>query len=59
MTVVNPGGDAGTHGAITGGMAGALHGYEAIPKRWTDVVRVHAHLLGLADSLYRWQYPDG
>lgn len=31
---VNMGGDADTIGAITGGLAGALYGYERIPLRW-------------------------
>lgn len=35
VKAVNLGGDADTIGAITGGLAGALYGYEAIPKRWT------------------------
>lgn len=34
VKAVNLGGDADTIGAITGGLAGALYGYEAIPKRW-------------------------
>ena len=35
VKAVNLGGDADTIGAITGGLAGALYGYEAIPERWT------------------------
>ena len=31
---VNRGGDADTIGAITGGLAGAYYGYNAIPQRW-------------------------
>lgn len=34
VAAVNIGGDADTIGAITGGLAGALYGYEAIPVRW-------------------------
>ena len=34
VEAVNRGGDADTIGAITGGLAGAYYGYEAIPKRW-------------------------
>lgn len=33
---VNHGGDADTIAAITGSLAGALYGYEAIPQRWVD-----------------------
>lgn len=34
VTAVNMGGDADTIGAIAGGLAGALYGYEEIPVRW-------------------------
>jgi len=34
VEVVNRGGDADTTGAILGMIAGALHGVEAIPRRW-------------------------
>ena len=33
---VNHGGDADTIAAITGSMAGALYGFEAIPQRWIN-----------------------
>lgn len=36
IMAVNAGGDADTIAAITGSMAGALYGYEAIPQRWID-----------------------
>ena len=36
VKAVNLDGDADTIGAITGGLAGALYGFEAIPKRWTN-----------------------
>lgn len=35
---VNQGGDADTIGAIAGGLAGAIYGYEAIPQRWIDAL---------------------
>ena len=31
---VNLGGDADTNGAITGGLAGAIYGFSAIPEDW-------------------------
>lgn len=34
VKAVNLGGDADTIGAITGGLAGALYGFDAIPNRW-------------------------
>lgn len=36
IDVVNRGGDADTTGAITGMLAGACYGMEAIPKRWLE-----------------------
>lgn len=36
IKAVNRGGDADTIGAITGGLAGAMYGYQAIPQRWKD-----------------------
>lgn len=36
INAVNHGGDADTIAAITGSMAGALYGYEAIPQRWIE-----------------------
>ena len=38
ITAVNLGGDADTIGAITGGLAGAYYGYDAIPQRWIDTL---------------------
>ena len=38
VKAVNLGGDADTIGAITGGLAGALYGYEAIPVRWKSFI---------------------
>lgn len=36
IKAVNLGGDADTIGAITGGIAGALYGYSAIPRDWKE-----------------------
>ena len=36
IEAVNRGGDADTIGAITGGLAGAYYGYDAIPEEWID-----------------------
>lgn len=36
IKAVNHGGDADTIAAVTGSLAGALYGYDAIPKRWID-----------------------
>lgn len=36
VNAVNDGGDADTIAALTGGIAGAYFGYDAIPKEWID-----------------------
>ena len=38
VKAVNLGEDTDTVGAITGSLAGALYGYEAIPERWKNVL---------------------
>ena len=38
LKAVNLGGDTDTVAAVTGGLAGALYGYEAIPKEWLDTL---------------------
>ena len=38
IKTVNQGGDADTTGAIVGMLAGARHGLEAIPERWTEAL---------------------
>jgi ADP-ribosyl-[dinitrogen reductase] hydrolase len=53
IAAVNLGHDADTVGAVTGQIAGARYGFEAIPQRWLD------HLIGLSDIKERieilWQ----
>lgn len=39
VEVVNRGEDADTAGNITGGLAGAYYGYEAIPSSWIEVLK--------------------
>jgi ADP-ribosyl-[dinitrogen reductase] hydrolase len=48
---VNLGGDADTQGAVTGALAGARWGYEAIPERWREPLRDRDELIKLADRL--------
>ena len=36
LTAVNLGGDTDTIGAITGGLAGIIYGYKAIPQKWEE-----------------------
>ncbi|WP_295587839.1 ADP-ribosyl-[dinitrogen reductase] hydrolase [uncultured Lamprocystis sp.] len=42
IEVVNRGGDADTTGAILGMIAGALYGYDAIPRRWLTALDAKA-----------------
>lgn len=53
VATVNNGQDADTTGALTGGLAGAFYGLEAIPARWLDVLdrNVHNELVQLAEQL--------
>ncbi|MFE0464629.1 ADP-ribosylglycohydrolase family protein [Kitasatospora sp. NPDC058965] len=37
---VDLGGDTDTVAAVTGGLAGAIHGFDAIPARWTEPLHV-------------------
>jgi ADP-ribosyl-[dinitrogen reductase] hydrolase len=59
VTAVNLGGSTASNGAVTGALAGAHHGYAALPSRWTSVVEVHPHLLELADALHSQVDPQG
>ena len=38
LKAVNLGEDTDTVAAIAGGLAGALYGYDAIPKKWLDTL---------------------
>jgi len=51
IMAVNLGGDTDTIGAVTGGLAGAFYGLEAIPERWLAKLRVKDELLDLAERL--------
>lgn len=37
---IDAGGDTDTVAAVTGGLAGAVHGSGAIPSRWTEPLHV-------------------
>jgi ADP-ribosyl-[dinitrogen reductase] hydrolase len=52
VRAVNLGGDADTIGAITGALAGACWGVEAIPTAWYLRLRDHDRILALARELY-------
>ncbi len=58
---VNMGGDADTIGAITGGLAGALYGYEAIPVRWNMALEhdTKSTLISLTGDAAKKRQEDG
>ncbi len=51
LLAVNLGYDADTVGAVTGQLAGACYGYDAIPKEWLDVLAMKPYLEELFDKL--------
>jgi ADP-ribosyl-[dinitrogen reductase] hydrolase len=53
VAAVNLGGDADTVGAVCGALAGADFGLAGIPSRWLESLEGRAHLVRLADELYR------
>jgi ADP-ribosyl-[dinitrogen reductase] hydrolase len=51
LKAVNLGGDTDTTGAVTGGLAGLLYGYESIPKEWIDCLARKNDIEDLCDRL--------
>ncbi|GAA2682286.1 ADP-ribosylglycohydrolase family protein [Streptomyces aculeolatus] len=48
---IDLGGDTDTVAAVTGGLAGAYHGLDAIPARWTEIL--HVPLPGFGERVLR------
>lgn len=51
LKAVNLGEDTDTTGAIAGGLAGILYGYENIPKEWINVLARKNDITKLCDKL--------
>jgi len=53
ITAVSLGGDSANIGAITGQLAGAIYGYDAIPARWLDQLAWKDYIVTTARELHR------
>ncbi len=51
LKAVNLGDDTDTTGAIAGGLAGLIYGYEAIPEKWINQLVRKDDIIGLCDRL--------
>ena len=51
LKAVNLGNDTDTVGAITGGLAGIIYGYDTIPSEWLEVLAKKDDIIELADKL--------
>ena len=51
LKAVNLGNDTDTVAAVTGGLAGALYGYDSIPQKWLDSLLRRDYIEALCDKL--------
>ena len=51
LLIVHLGDDTDTVGAITGGLAGIIYGYDTIPSEWLEVLAKKDDMIELADRL--------
>jgi ADP-ribosyl-[dinitrogen reductase] hydrolase len=51
LKAVNLGADTDTTGAVTGGLAALLYGWETIPESWTEQIARKDNIIDLADRL--------
>ena len=52
LKAVNLGEDTDTVAAIAGGLAGALYGFESIPKEWLTVLKKREYIEKMCESAY-------
>ena len=53
ICAVNHGGDSDSTGAVAGNIIGAIVGYDAIPKKFTDTLQLRDLIVDVADKLAR------
>lgn len=58
IAAVNHDGDSDSTGAIAGNILGALHGYEAIDKKWKIQLEMKGTILKVADDIWLCADPD-
>ena len=51
LKAINLGGDTDTTGAVTGGLAGLLYGFDAIPEKWIKQIARYDDVENLAERL--------
>ena len=51
LKAVNLGGDTDTTAAVTGGLAGLLYGYDALPLNWINLLAKKDEITDLAERL--------
>jgi ADP-ribosylglycohydrolase len=51
LQAVNLGHDTDTTGAVTGGLAGLLYGFDSIPSKWIDILARRKDIKDLSDRL--------
>jgi ADP-ribosyl-[dinitrogen reductase] hydrolase len=59
LAAANLGDDADTTAAITGQLAGAHYGVQAIPARWLERLHLADAIRALAERLYALRFPGG
>lgn len=59
LKAVNLGGDTDTVAAVSGGLSGALYGYDSIPKEWLDTLARYDYIEELCEKAYiGWKKKD-